>query len=78
MACRWEYEEMHSIDTARTFAVKGLQRHPTCHQLYVDAFRMELKAAENMDEEKRVDNMLITLFLLLKRSLLDSPDDAVL
>ncbi|XP_077296797.1 U3 small nucleolar RNA-associated protein 6 homolog [Arctopsyche grandis] len=57
LAGRWEYEEMNSLDSGRTYIMKGIQRHVDSQDLHIDLLRIELLMAEAMTEDDLVTQM---------------------
>lgn len=56
MASKWESKEQNSLDNARNFLLKGVQRHPDSEVLYLELFDIELIALtfQTETEEERV------------------------
>lgn len=42
LASKWESEEQNNMEGARSFLLKGLQRHPNSEVLYLEMFKTEL------------------------------------
>lgn len=52
---------MNSLDSGRTYIMKGIQRHVNSQDLHIDLLRIELLMAEAMTEDERV---IQSLFLI--------------
>uniref|UniRef100_A0A1E1WCU7 U3 small nucleolar RNA-associated protein 6 homolog n=1 Tax=Pectinophora gossypiella TaxID=13191 RepID=A0A1E1WCU7_PECGO len=54
MAAKWESKEQNNLESARSFLLKGIHRHPESDILYLDLFEIELMLAfKTKDEEER-------------------------
>ncbi|KAI5645548.1 u3 small nucleolar RNA-associated protein 6 domain-containing protein [Phthorimaea operculella] len=54
MAAKWEWKEQNNLESARSFLIKGIHRHPESEILYLDLFEIELiLAAKATDEEEK-------------------------
>ncbi|XP_055593121.1 U3 small nucleolar RNA-associated protein 6 homolog [Uranotaenia lowii] len=47
-AANWEYRQNGSLDRARHFSLRGIQRHPTCRELYLNYLEIQLKEIEKI------------------------------
>ncbi|XP_073947394.1 U3 small nucleolar RNA-associated protein 6 homolog [Choristoneura fumiferana] len=58
MASLWESEEQGNLETAKSFLLKGIHRHPESHELYLDLFKIEVllacKAKDDEIKEKHI------------------------
>ncbi|CAG9793729.1 unnamed protein product [Diatraea saccharalis] len=53
LASKWEKEEEHNLENARSFLLKGLHRHPEADILYVELFQIELHLCAKENAEKK-------------------------
>ncbi|XP_019561757.2 U3 small nucleolar RNA-associated protein 6 homolog [Aedes albopictus] len=54
-AANWEYKQMNSMERARHFMFRGLQRHPECRGLYVNFLQLQLQEVEKILESSEED-----------------------
>lgn len=70
LASKWENEEQKDVEAARSFLLKGLQRHPDAEVLYMELFKAELLMitfnAES-DEEKVGVTIKLEHFILFQK-----------
>nr|CAD7261308.1 unnamed protein product [Timema shepardi] len=51
-AAQLEFEDMHSVENARQYLLRGLRFHPECRLLYLEAFKLELVYAQMKCKER--------------------------
>lgn len=49
-AANWEYKQMNSMDRAKHFMFRGLQRHPECRELYLNFIQLQLQEVDKILE----------------------------
>ncbi|XP_014681245.1 PREDICTED: U3 small nucleolar RNA-associated protein 6 homolog [Priapulus caudatus] len=54
LAAKWEFEEENSTEKARELLQRGLRFHPTTRKLWLEYYRMELLAAEQVRKRREV------------------------
>lgn len=58
-AANWEYKQMNSMDRARHFMFRGLQRHPECRELFLNFLQLQLQEVDKILESEEDVAMLM-------------------
>ncbi|CAH0398639.1 unnamed protein product [Chilo suppressalis] len=58
MASKWEKQEQQNLESARSFLLKGIHRHPESDILYLELFQIELILCASFEKEEEKEKQI--------------------